>query len=321
MQRARNKGESLTNSQVESREFVVFVVLVLWMTSPFTLIYFLDFPGLSWPATTVIAMALFAPIRDALNRYLFGSSQAKRQDDANAIVDILIHGKVGQLPDLYFLFLRGTRSDSIELEWYTRQPGRNTLENGKRFDDEIALALNEDCLLLGLYPSRAQSLIGAAKIETSDANWRFVVQRLAAESFGIVMIPGSSEGAMEEAVLLLSNEVLLAKTVWLMPPGDYLGPWNLARQLAWERSAEAVRSRTGYELPAFRSEGLLFSLDPVTRQPHRWIEIAGGIHDRDGLRSALIFLVAHGFQPEKNGRIDLKSIAGLRVVKKVIHTD
>src|SRR5215469_2700534 len=114
----------------------------------------------------------------------------------------------------------------------------------------LADAFKPETPLIGL--GRPGEAIGVGRIDTSEAQWKSEIEKLASAAQSIFVIPSDHEGTKWEINYLISNH-LLSKTVFVMPPNG-----SNDVQLDWEKS----RSQLPIEMPPYSKDGMLFRLSP-----------------------------------------------------------
>lgn len=108
---------------------------------------------------------------------------------------------------------------------------------------------------------------GAAKLRSSDANWRNLVDELMERAALIVMLPGMSPSTLWEIERLSSNAQHKEKTVFVMPRKTiWTGAWsNKSQARRWQALALKVRAY-GVEFPAHMRAGCYFRLLDAPRK-------------------------------------------------------
>lgn len=143
---------------------------------------------------------------------------------------------------------------------------------GPRWDLEMALshAVDPDAQLVAI--GEVKGGFGAAKLTTSDEQWKQVLERLATSADLILIVPLPRPSTLWELEQVLGQPEFKRKTIVVMPP-TFLGPtirgWFLRRRsprALWKQSQKLVSER-GIALPDYRREGALLvpSGDGFTR--------------------------------------------------------
>ncbi len=133
---------------------------------------------------------------------------------------------------------------------------------GDPWDLELALAtvIGPDTPLVAIGHTRHG--VGAAKLTSSDADWRGHMQRLAQRARLILAVPLDRPSTLWEIEEIKANEALLEKSVFVMPPSsrfyDFLF-FLFRRSIAarWRTSARQLKAK-GIALPRYRHRGGMF---------------------------------------------------------------
>lgn len=160
------------------------------------------------------------------------------------------------LPAFILYFRPFHRAGRIKINNYSEKRGERIIL-GLRWDIELALSVTFDRILKVIaIGDERRAEIGAAKIASTDDDWKDVARRLIAESSMIVMVPYDTPGVEWELATVVVDESALAKTIFLMPPSWF---WDDYRE-RWARLAVKVLGEHGVALPPYRSAGGMFLL-------------------------------------------------------------
>lgn len=137
---------------------------------------------------------------------------------------------------------------------------------GDPWDVELALAtvIGADAPLVAIGDSRGG--FGAAKLATSDADWRHHMRRLAQGARLILAVPLDRPSTLWEMQEINASDALREKTVFVMPPSSrfydfllFFFRWSVAAR--WRRSARQLATK-GLSLPRYRHRGGFFLIGP-----------------------------------------------------------
>lgn len=142
---------------------------------------------------------------------------------------------------------------------YSTPEGRQILrtvlvDEEKDIERYLAEAVEASAPLIGL--GRPGEHHGAGRIAVPDELWRDAVMVLAHAAERIVLMPYPADGTLWE-VEHMFHAALTDKVVFVMPRSEEL---DFDVQAYWQACGEILRTRHGIELPAWTSNGALFSL-------------------------------------------------------------
>jgi hypothetical protein len=158
-----------------------------------------------------------------------------------------------ELTQPFCLYLRSFRA-GFSMSWFnlstSRQYAPALVE--KSFDEHLvnALAPIGPVVCLG----NQGYAVGAARIHTTDEQWRSDVALLLQSATLVVLVPWHTDSVMEEFAEILKTTSLQKKAVFFMPP-DAAG-LLVAQQ--WEIAMKRFLDK-GMRLPAFEPDGALFN--------------------------------------------------------------
>lgn len=137
---------------------------------------------------------------------------------------------------------------------------------GDPWDIELALAtvIGTDTPLVAIGDTRDG--FGAAKLTSSNADWRSHMQRLAQKARLILAVPLDRPSTLWEIEEIKANEALLEKSVFVMPPSSRFYDFLFIlfrRSIAarWRTSARQLKAK-GIVLPRYRHRGGMFLIGP-----------------------------------------------------------
>ncbi len=196
----------------------------------------------------LIALSLF--LRSRLRRMI----QARSDGKALKILEDISQGNEAHRHP-YFLYLRAFETTGkLKAPWFMFAHDLG-LQQIRSYELEgfLASALRKSGPLIAL--GEPGEHLGAGRILTTEENWQSIVQRLAKNSKGILLIPSDRPGTLWE-IQYLRLEGLLSKTIFIMPPE--------ARGFDWRAQWQQGRRKLGdfgAALPEYQQYGLMFSMD------------------------------------------------------------
>jgi signal peptidase I len=191
------------------------------------------------------------------------ASRLRRQAALNAQASRIL-----EVGGPFFLYLRPFTTDG-RFQVGCLLPSRaHRMLMDPRWDIEMAVSIALGRSLPLVCIGEQERASGAARLRSTDDDWRGLVTRLAEGASAIVMTPGTSPGTVWEMREILSRPAWCEKTLFLMPPYD---PGGLGRLLAllrapvierwWQGIRDALLPQ-GIQLPPYDWQGGLFRLWP-----------------------------------------------------------
>ena len=130
---------------------------------------------------------------------------------------------------------------------------------GNQWDIEFALAWalahTMDLIAIGQSP-RA---LGAAKLSTTEENWKSLMLELSERARVIVIVPLARPSTLWEAVQVFNQPSLLRKTIFAMPPKRFLRLSTYKWRRLWAESQKSLLEEN-IRLPDYDPSGGLFLL-------------------------------------------------------------
>lgn len=206
--------------------------------------------GLGFLLVGLFAAALIYGVAEVIKLALNLPSQRTAEKSASELLSQL---KRREPTPPFFLYLRSFHTD-FTMDWFnligSRQYAPSFFQGS--FDEQLAKSLAPFGLLVCL-GTRGYEL-GAARIASTDDQWRSDVALLLQDATLVILVPGHTDGVMEEFAEILKSKSLEKKAVFFMPP-DASGilveqQWNLALLRFREQ---------GLVLPAYQADGALFN--------------------------------------------------------------
>jgi hypothetical protein len=217
--------------------------------------------NLTQKAIWFVGCAAALGIATVIGRRHAASTQQIRDADAENLFLQLLEAARTSSPPAYFLYLRSfSTTNQIKLWTESRYLGPSVFSQA--MDIEVALAhAVAPAPLLGLGSPGEQ--VGAARILTSEAEWRDAVSLLARQASGILLIPSHRAGTLWEIDMIRQHPDLLSKTIFIMiARGAQIRPLlpSYHARNEWE-AARTTLDQSGLHLPPYHWKGLLFTLD------------------------------------------------------------
>jgi hypothetical protein len=156
----------------------------------------------------------------------------------------------------FFVYLRSFKMETAQCLWYSTATHVADDWESTTVDDELTHAFecaNADLICLG---DDGTSKVGAARIRTSDADWRQTAHALMKQSAGIIIVPATTPSVLEELKLISNDATLRSKTALLMLPSDV----HLFSEVLWDVMLEKAGAVAG-TFPKFQKSGMIFSFD------------------------------------------------------------
>lgn len=227
-----------------------------------------------------VGVATAAAMGKACSKLARRGEQRRRDRRAQAILSgVLESAPAGsprlspvnpQAPD-YALYLRPFSSTgSLEApnplrRWLPIFPAYHERERFVELETEMAQALDPFLPLIGL--GRPGEHIGAGRIAVADREWRQAFARLAGAARWVIMLPAQAGETLWE-LEWLRDHGLLARTVFLMPPGSVTrarGSDGGGRE-RWAEMTGRIR-QLGVPMPDHHDLGMLFRVTRPDRAP------------------------------------------------------
>jgi hypothetical protein len=120
-----------------------------------------------------------------------------------------------------------------------------------------AICLNAGVALKSI--GRVPNQLGPAALTVSDQDWQDRATELMASSKVVFVILGGSPGSMWEIEQIHGDNVLLGKTLWLMPPADMIND-VVSFAAAWQKAKEVCNYSLGLTVPNYDPSGAVFVL-------------------------------------------------------------
>jgi len=153
------------------------------------------------------------------------------------------------------LYLRSFKLENALCLWYIDSGADPWDEwHGTTVDDEFADAMDRVGTHLICLGDKGDTKLGAARIQSTDANWRDVVGLLMRNAQGIIVMPAHTDSLVEEIQTIFNAPYLISKTAFLMMPKGSLN----APGLLWDRLTGQL-SAIGISLPAYDPRGQIFN--------------------------------------------------------------
>src|SRR6267154_5156887 len=148
--------------------------------------------------------------------------------------------------------VENTRYDKLNVTHAERITEQRSFD----FETVLARALwkNHPFVALG----RPGESFGAGRVSADNEAWRQDIRLLMENAKAIFVIPAARPGIKWELECARASAAL-QKCIFIMPPHT----WNLRNSFAsdlWEQAKPDLLSMIGFELPNYRSEGLLFRM-------------------------------------------------------------
>ena len=156
----------------------------------------------------------------------------------------------------FFVYLRSFRMENAQCLWYSTAVHVADDWESTAVDDELTHAFEcakADLICLG---DDGTSKVGAARIKTSNSDWREIARTLMKQSAGIVIVPATTASVLEELSLIRSDPALRTKTALLMLPADS----HLFSGVLWELMLEKS-GVVALTFPKFHKSGMIFNFD------------------------------------------------------------
>lgn len=156
----------------------------------------------------------------------------------------------------FFVYLRSFKMENAQCLWYSTATHVADDWESTAVDDELTHAfecVNVDLICLG---DDGASKVGAARIKTSDSDWRNSAHALMRQAAGIIIVPAPTPSVLEELRLISSDTTLRSKTALLMLPGDA----HLFSGVLWDVMLEKAGVVASC-FPKFQKSGMIFNFD------------------------------------------------------------
>ena len=166
----------------------------------------------------------------------------QRQRDANAGEFLAEAGQGHPTQAPFALYLRSFRYD------------RALRLNGADLEATLVYSIGRSLEVIALgQPGN----LGAARVSSTDAQWRGDFSRLSAGAVAIFLIPGDTDGTLWEIDALRASRAF-ERTVFVMPPDANVGDAWVSQH--WRRMLAHPRL-ANLEFPSYRANGAVFTLN------------------------------------------------------------